>query len=303
MSVHIDFSTRLSLDDAVIDFLNTKRAERLSRLTIRSYEGILKNFLQHENGDRLIGKISVSDIRAYLGSRNDISAKTLYNYHTCLSSLWGWAVENEFASENIVRRINPPKYIKRQIIPYSEIEIKRIMNAAVQSRDRAIIMVLIDCGVRASEIVNLTIEDWRPGQLKVLGKGAKERVVPISKPTEKAIMLQLRARKISDWGMDGGMSLFAKVQGDKGGVTYGTLQNIMERLEKRSGVREVRCHRFRHTFAISYLRNGGDIYTLQKILGHSTLDMCRNYLDIVRTDIVAAHAKASPVLAWGLGED
>lgn len=302
MNVKIDFNTRLSLDKAVTDFLNTKRAERLSRLTIRSYDGILRNFIAFEGGGKNLEGISVSDIRAYLGSREDISAKTLYNYHTCLSSLWGWAVENEYAGENIIRRINPPKYISRRIVPYTYREIDLILKAARRTRDRAIVMLLIDCGVRASEIVNLRVEDWHPGALKVLGKGAKERLVPISEPTEKMISLQLRARRVGDEGIQGGEALFANII-NSDPISYSTLENLMIRLEKRSGVHDVHCHRFRHTFAISYLRNGGDIYTLQKILGHSTLDMCQNYLDIVRTDIIAAHAKASPVVVWGLGKD
>lgn len=300
MNIKIDWNTRLSLADAVTDFLNTKRTERLSALTIRSYVCILNDFEDFIGLVGNLGNITVSDVRSYLGSRGDLSAKTLYNYHTCLSSLWGWAVENGIVDENIVRKIKPPKYIKRQIIPYTEDEIHRIMKVTMQVRDRAIVMLLIDNGLRASEVVNLTIADWRPGQLKVLGKGAKERLVPISEPTEKAILRQLRMREIGENGLQGGEALFAKVQGDKEGITYGTLENIMHRLEKRSKVQEVRCHRFRHTFAITYLRNGGDIYTLQKILGHSTLEMCRNYLDIMRADILAAHAKASPVLRWEL---
>jgi site-specific recombinase XerD len=83
-------------------------------------------------------------------------------------------------------------------------------------------------------------------------------------------------------------------------MVYDTLRSLMDRLQEQAGVHDVHAHRFRHTFAITFLRNGGDIYTLQKILGHSTLEMVKTYLDIAKSDIARAHEKASPVTNWGL---
>jgi site-specific recombinase XerD len=160
-------------------------------------------------------------------------------------------------------------------------------------------MVLLDCGIRRSEICGLTISDWQPGSLKVFGKGKKERLVPVSGPTEAAIQAQLLDRKIRKFGVDGGNALFATVISGKR-MTSTTIGCVMRRLRKYSGIQDIHCHRFRHTFAITYLRNGGDIYTLQKILGHSSLDTVKIYLDIVRTDVEAAHAQASPILNWNI---
>jgi site-specific recombinase XerD len=78
------------------------------------------------------------------------------------------------------------------------------------------------------------------------------------------------------------------------------LAQYLRRLGKRAGVDDTHPHRFRHTFAITFLRNGGDPYSLQAILGHTTMDMVKTYLNIAQVDLDAAHKRASPVEGWKL---
>lgn len=78
------------------------------------------------------------------------------------------------------------------------------------------------------------------------------------------------------------------------------LQLMLQRLGKKAKVKDVYPHRFRHTFAINYLRNGGDAFTLQKLLGHSDMTMVRRYLELAREDVAARHYSASPVANWGI---
>jgi len=80
---------------------------------------------------------------------------------------------------------------------------------------------------------------------------------------------------------------------------YNVLKMIVA-LGERAGVRNVHPHRFRHTFGIMYLRNGGDLFTLQRLLGHTSLTMTQHYLALAKSDDVAAHKKASPVDNWKL---
>ena len=79
-----------------------------------------------------------------------------------------------------------------------------------------------------------------------------------------------------------------------------SIKTLVNRIGANAKVTDVHPHKFRHTFAITFLRNGGDVFTLQKLLGHSTLDMTKKYLDIAKTDVESAHRKASPVDNWRL---
>jgi site-specific recombinase XerD len=289
-----------SFTDVALEFLDAKRAERYSPATLRSYFSILDAVSIWMNGrDVDIAAITARDIRAYLGSLDSVSGKTVYNHHICLSSLWTFAVDQGYAYDHVVRQVKAPKFAKKRIIPFTEAQVRKILAASKNSRDRAILITLLDTGIRAAELLALGVDDWLPGYLKVMGKGSKERLVPVSPPTEAAIQSQLVGRRVRAAGVDGGDALFATVISGKI-MTYTTLQSVMRRLEKYSGVSDIHCHRFRHTFAITYLRNGGDIYTLQKILGHSSLDTVKIYLDIVRSDVTDAHRHASPIINWDI---
>ena len=289
-----------TFNDVALEFLDARRAERYSEGTIKSYYSILDAFAIYIQGQTVtFTDIQPSDIRAYLGSLDEVADKTVYNHHVCLSSLWTWSIEQGYCVDHVIRAVKPPKFTNHRVVPFTEVQCRRILTSCKRSRDRALVMVLLDCGLRAAELCGLTVEDWSPGLLKVMGKGRKERLVPISPPTETAIQNQLVARRVRSSGIDGGDALFACVISGKR-MSYTTVQTIMRRLEKYSGIANIHCHRFRHTFAITYLRNGGDIYTLQRILGHSSLDTVKIYLDIVHADVQAAHRSASPIVNWNL---
>lgn len=163
------------------------------------------------------------------------------------------------------------------------------------------------CAILPPEITDLAVslsEDrevvltWTNGtdqrHLVVMGKGRKERMLPISAPTLQAIWRYTAARD----DMPADAPLFATQGG--GPLDRQQLRHLLDRLGRRAAIPDVHPHRFRHTFAITFLRNGGDIYSLQKLLGHTTLDMVKRYLSIAQADVEAAHRNASPVANWKL---
>jgi site-specific recombinase XerD len=286
------------LSTTIETFLAERNAPRYSANTLRDYRVTFAKMTRFL-GDVEFRDITRQQIVEFLGHQNSVSAKTLRNYHADLSALWQWAVERGVCSENVIRSIRPPAAEKREVMPFERAEILALLEYADQSanrmvalRNRAILYLLLDTGMRASELCGLKIQDINQVTLHitVFGKGKKERRVPISQATLEAInkYLTYRTRK-SEWVF----------------VTIGNrpldrirLGDILERIGKRAGISRVHPHRFRHTFAIQFLRNGGNIYSLQRILGHTTLDMVKRYLAIAQIDLDRDHATASPVKRW-----
>lgn len=162
-------------------------------------------------------------------------------------------------------------------------------------RDRTMILMLLDTGLRASELVGLAMSDVNldDGLLKVYGKGRKERVVPIGAKVQRALWKYLQRYRPQPANPLCPTLLLTRAGRP---ITVNRLESIIEKHGCRAGIEGVRCspHTFRHTFAISYLRNGGDVFSLQRILGHSSLNVVRIYVNLAETDVKACHQRFSP---------
>ncbi len=298
----------ISLSQATEKFFDARRAARYSEHTLTDYKNTFRKFEKIIGGDTPVNSISTDEIVKFMGSEDVmlVSKKTALNYHTGLSSLWQWAVEQGYCDINIVRLVKPPRPEKRDIIPYTQTEVKRLLFAANNSRlperDYAIVLTLLDTGIRASELGNINIKEIyvEERQILVFGKGDKERRLRVSQGTMNSLMQYLRWRGCVDIYRCRKQYLFLGKMNQK--ITRHTLRLLCNRLELRSNVAHVHPHKFRHTFAIEFLRNGGNIFTLQKLLGHTTLDMVKRYLAIAQSDIDRDHDKASPVKNWHLGK-
>jgi integrase/recombinase XerD len=299
--------------DGIQSYLEHKKAQRLSPRTIEDYEGTLRRFAT-ELDEEMIENIGVGDIRKYLASL-PVSKKRVKNIHVTLSSFWTWAVAEKICETHIPKLIKPPKPEKRVIEPISKFEIQALLEATEYSipyerfgkyivpnkldnslRDKSIIFFLLDTGVRASELCGLTMADIQFSGALVHGKGAKDRIVPISQETRELLKAYVAQRKRKE-------SDCVFLTQDHRPLNRDSLGSLIARNARRAKLKNIHPHRFRHTFAITFLRNGGDIFSLQNILGHETLDMVKRYLAIAQLDIQAAHRKASPISRWGLKVD
>lgn len=298
-----------SFSQAVVGFELACRARNLSPNTIADYTRTYRKFLAFRQDDPPISELTARDIEAFLASQ-DCSKKSVLNYFIGLSALWTWCLKEEIVKVHILRGLRAPRPEKRQVDPFTAEEIKLLLanvnksrtysrsgyvesshSLSIGQRSRAIILILLDTGLRASELIGLKISDVdvRGGRIKVMGKGDKERSVPFGPRTGQALWKYLASRgevRPED-------PLFVTTNGRQMGRNE--LAHRMAMIGQRAGVSNCHPHRFRHTFAIMYLRNGGDPYTLQEILGHSTMEMVRRYLALSQIDLDAAHRRASPV--------
>lgn len=297
----------MRLSDAIAGYWLDKRLD-MSKTTIPGYErtfGRLVSFLD----DPDFAAVTSDDIRrflAHLSSHYKLSRRSVHDAWIPLSSLWTWA-EKELGTVHILRgRVKPTRYTRRAIEAFTEDQVKAIIAATETTaggrsrptgdRDRAIVLVLVDCGLRASELCALTVGDYdsKRGRLHVRhGKNDKARFVVIGARSQKAVWRYLTARP------DAGPAdpLFAtrsNLHLERTG-----LRQLLARTGNRAGVASVHPHRFRHTFAINFLRNGGNVLTLRELLGHESLTMVQRYARIVDADIDRAQVH-SPADTWRL---
>ncbi len=180
--------------------------------------------------------------------------------------------------------------------PVAIADVKSLISACsggsvADNRDRAIFLVLLDTGLRAQELCGTSLEDidLNTGAVTIrYGKGGKTRTVFISKKTRKAVRAYLRHRD------DQEPALFLCRDGER--ITYDALHRMLQRRVKLARLPgNPTLHAFRRAFELNRLRNGADVFALQKLLGHSDLQIMRRYLAHNNTDTQAAHMRGSPV--------
>jgi len=274
-------------------------------------------FLQDDpDPDPALAAVTADQIREFLSSFEELTKKTVLNYYTALCALWTWAVKEGIVEHHTPHDVEPPDPERRAVEPFTESDLRLLLNSLGLSRsyarplkrdtqhtlpnaerNRAIILLMLDTGLRATELCTLQLRclDLRNRTIKVFGKGSAERILPFSARTGQAIQ-----RYTSQYRREATVDKTVFITQLDNPMDRDQLRKMLGRLGERAAVRDCHPHRFRHTFAITYLRNGGDPWSLQMMLGHATMDMVRKYLAIAQADLNSNHRRASPVDNWKL---
>ena len=194
-----------------------------------------------------------------------------------------------------------PRAVSKIVNTYTQEQITNLIGLCSRSNDSgcrnlAILLLLLDTGIRVSELVSIEVSDVNltDGYIKIrYAKGGKERLIPIGSLVQKSLWKYINSSRPKPVTQRV-TRLFLGSHGMP--LTRSGVQQMIRRYGKQLDINGVRCspHTFRHTFAKSYLINGGDIFSLQKILGHTSLASVRIYLNLFGTDIKKQHQKYSP---------
>jgi integrase/recombinase XerC/integrase/recombinase XerD len=220
-------------------------------------------------------------------------------YYARLKTFFAYLVKNDCLDVSPLASLERPVCREDEIQPFSRTDLNALLHAASQSyearRNKAILLFLLDTGLRASELCRLRMEDVDPvsRNVCVLGKGNKRRTVCIGDEATRALLAYLnecdhRPEEVLFFSWD--------KTDCRDPLSRSGLLQLIHRLGKAAGIKGVRCspHTMRHTFAVEYLRNQGDNFSLQKFLGHTSLEMCRRYLALAQADLEAKHRLYSP---------
>ncbi len=227
-----------------------------------------------------------------------LSAATVHGHVRTLRAFFNWLVVEGLAQNSPAKDLKPPRVTRKVVSTLSDEEIRAILRTFGTSpsdvRNQTLFMILLDTGLRIGELINLKMEDIHmdEGYLKVLGKGKKERIVPIGNNAQKVLqryLFRFRPKPINPVINNVFLSQSSKP------LTENSMKLMFTRLAKRSGVCRLHAHLCRHTFATRFLVNGSDVFTLQQILGHSTLTMVSHYVNLASSHVVIQHQKFSPL--------
>ncbi len=307
--------------DALGEYVLALRAGRKSPRTIEFYQSNIERFIwwaeKNNICPREVGKVEAAHIRRflmYLDSKENrwgsdaitasrkCSDTTISAYFRALRAFFNFCEREKFIQESPFRagRISTPTVTKRIVATYTEQDITELL-AACQStdtgyslRDTAILLLMLDTGIRASELCDLRVTDLERGRLKVLGKGAKERILPLTPLTEKVIRDYIRRGRRKSKAE----YLFVNREGQ--GLTRNGLYQMVKRRCQQAGIEHAGLHKMRHTFTKMWVSGGGALHALQAMLGHESPVMTLRYGRMWNDDTAELHRQYSPVERLGL---
>jgi integrase/recombinase XerD len=314
----------MKLKRAISGFILTKEAE-ISHQTIKLYSRYLDHLSQYL-GDPNIEEITETEVQSFFlfmkndyipaRSRDDgsrLSGASLDNIWISIRSFFSWSIENNLLTVRPDRNLKRPRFEKNEVEPFTQEQIQQILYACMWTteakttdrksfrmkrptadRDKAIVLTLLDTGVRLGELCRIQYKDLdlENGEIKIrsfsTGIKSKPRSVFLGKAAKKALWIFISSH---DAKPNSNELLF--------NLHMRSVQSIFRHLSERVDF-NVHAHKFRHSFAIQFLRNSGDVFSLKRLLGHSNLTMVMHYLKLAESDDKEAHRNASPVDRWKL---
>ena len=292
----------LTWDTALRLFALRCKSLNLSETTQANYSHRLDVFRRWvtSNGNPKPCEIESNHIREYLDTcrlkgNKDTTVACIYRVE---KTFWNYLYRDGLIILNPMVKVERPRVERRFARPFTQEQLRTLLesinlNSVFGLRDYCLILFLADTALRISEALSVKLSDvdWANNTVIVLGKGRKERRVPFGQTARRALLKWTQRRG----SVQGCEFLWINHFGQQ--LVRHHFERRMKWHTKRAGIAAPRlsAHSLRHFFALSYLKNGGDALSLQKLLGHTSLEMVRNYVNMTDDDVMAKHRLASPL--------
>ena len=286
-----------TIEETFSDFIISKKTKGLAEKTLQSYQSQFQAVARHMDVKMDIAMLQKADLDAMIISMRDasLSPNSINSYTRTLKSFFSWC------NEQGITRLNIPLYKAEETVKetYSDLELSALLKKPdirkatfAEYRDWVIINFLLNCGSRAATVRAIQIRDVDLDGGMVFYRHTKNRkaqVIPLCSAMVAILREYLRHR-----GGEAADYLFCTETGSQ--LTENGLRQSIARYNTRRGVQKTSIHLFRHTFARKYVIDcGGDAFTLQKLLGHSTLAMTKHYCAIFDADLTKNYDNFSPL--------
>ncbi|OIQ39614.1 MAG: recombinase XerC [Roseobacter sp. MedPE-SWde] len=276
--------------------------------TINAYQGDISSFLafmtQHSGGAQGLGalaRITTSDMRSWMAQERNAGtgARSLARRLSAVKSFYRWLAEREGFEPTAVLAARAPKFQKKLPRPLAEDAARAVIETVelqsntnwIAARDVAVVTLLYGCGLRISEALALTGKTAPlPSSLRILGKGGKERLVPVIAAAREAVA---RYIALSPYPNEADGPLFRGARG--GALNPRQIQGAMAQARAQLGLpASATPHALRHSFATHLLEAGGDLRAIQELLGHASLSTTQAYTAVDTAHLMAVYNRSHP---------
>ncbi len=298
------------IEDVFANWLgNLKEVRNLSDNTLISYKHDVKSFLDFINTHtgseisiKYLNDMKISDFRSFLSylRNKDISSTSIARIISSLKSFFNYLLNINEIESTVIQSLRTPKQKKSLPRPISsELAIETIKHAQdmekekwIGLRNKSILMLLYGCGLRISEALNLNFEDINENDYLIIkGKGNKERMVPLMDYVKNDIENYIHECPKNFIKDD---PLFVGKRLDR--LSPRIIQYVLEKIRHNLSLPETATpHALRHSFATHLLNSGGDLRTIQELLGHSSLSTTQKYTKVETEKLYDAYSKAHPL--------
>ena len=298
-----------AMADALARWLRLEAATRdLSPQTLRAYQGDVTAFLtflgRHHGAPALptgLSALAVTDMRAFAAAERGrgLSPRSLARRQSAVRSFLRWLSDREGHDLSAALAVRSPKYARGLPRPLAPAEARAVVEtggadhpvAWIAARDLAVLTLLYGCGLRISEALALDGRDWPMAEALVIrGKGGRERRVPVLPAARAAVAAYLR---LCPYPLRRDGPLFLGARGER--LNAGMIRRAMAGARRAMGLpASATPHALRHSFATHLLAAGGDLRTIQELLGHASLSTTQVYTGVDDAHLLAVHAAAHP---------